>query len=174
MVITLQDYMTAINYQVTEGSSHEWNCFGEHAYQLNSADSNDNHATYTICAIFDKLTQEVYELQAWDYLKNRTYRWITPDFIEEYKAEHVYRGFPFEIALDNEKFIDLDVAEDILEKIAAIIAGEEYDTRVQIEIDLSDDVIHAAAIQAHKQDITLNQYINNILIESLENELWLK
>jgi hypothetical protein len=169
MDITLKDYLQAINYKVTGGSSFEWNVFGSNAYQLESADTEDYDATYTVCVVFDKVSQKVYELQAWDYLKGRTYRWVSPDFTVAYDAEYVSRGLSFEIALDNEKFINLDVAEDILEKITAIAAGEEYDDRVQIEIDLPDDVIYSAAIQAHKQDITLNQYINNILINALEN-----
>lgn len=169
MTITLQDYMKAINYQVTSGSEFEWHCFGENVHQLESADRDDNHATYTACVVFDKSTQVVYELQAWDYLKNCTYRWIAPKFVETYKEEYAVHKLPFDIALDNEKFIDLDVVEDILEKITAIVAGEEYDARVQIPIDFSDAELLLFALEAHKRDITLNQFINDALIEKLKD-----
>jgi macrodomain Ter protein organizer (MatP/YcbG family) len=41
---------------------------------------------------------------------------------------------------------------------------------VDVEIDLEDDVILSLAKKAHELDITLNEYINQILTEAMENE----
>lgn len=40
----------------------------------------------------------------------------------------------------------------------------------EIEIDIPDNILLILAMEAHKQDITLNQYINNILRKYMEEE----
>ena len=42
------------------------------------------------------------------------------------------------------------------------------DERVEVELELSEDVILKLAMQAHEEDITLNQYINKILKLQIE------
>lgn len=39
---------------------------------------------------------------------------------------------------------------------------------VEVEIELPDETLMALALEAHRQDITLNQLILNILEESLQ------
>jgi len=41
-----------------------------------------------------------------------------------------------------------------------------------IELELPDDLIAFLALEAHRQDITLNQHINNILRKALEHFEW--
>jgi predicted HicB family RNase H-like nuclease len=38
----------------------------------------------------------------------------------------------------------------------------------EIELDLDDDVILYLALEAHKRDITLNEYINEILKKCID------
>lgn len=44
------------------------------------------------------------------------------------------------------------------------------DTSSIITLDLPDEVVFKLMIEAHEQDITLNQLFNNILREELEKE----
>jgi predicted HicB family RNase H-like nuclease len=44
------------------------------------------------------------------------------------------------------------------------------DNRVSIELDLENDLLFELMLQAHKQDITLNQLVENILREFIEKE----
>ena len=71
-------------------------------------------------------------------------------------------------AWDDVKWIDLDVGDDWLEKATAMFNGEEFDTRVQMEVDLDDDLILHLAKEAHKRDITLNKMIEVILQEMID------
>ena len=44
---------------------------------------------------------------------------------------------------------------------------------VEVELDLEDDLLLQLCLMAHEQDITLNEFINNVLkeyIEKLEGE----
>lgn len=45
------------------------------------------------------------------------------------------------------------------------------DDREVVEVNLPDDVLFTLMLQAHEQDITLNQHVNNILRQELEREL---
>ena len=164
--ITLKDFMECINYQVNDGSKYEWNCYGPDARSMEYWNQqHDNGVSVTI--IFDSKTQFVYEMEAWDYEPRRYYRWVHPGYIDAMKEECMRRGLDFENAIDTESFIDLDVAEDILEKAGAMVRGEEYDTRVSMNIEIDDDLLFSAMKFAHEADITLNQYIEQILSEEI-------
>jgi len=59
------------------------------------------------------------------------------------------------------------VADDFVEKATAIIAGEDYDTRVQIQLDIPHDLLYKLMLQAHEADLTLNEFIVKILQEAM-------
>jgi hypothetical protein len=46
--------------------------------------------------------------------------------------------------------------------------GQPYDERVIISLDLPHDVLFVLMQMAHKEDITFNQLIENILLAELE------
>lgn len=166
----LKSYLEAIDYKITGGSEYGWNCFGENARYLDCADSESSDGTYSVHAIFDSVTQEVYAMEAWDYTNDREYRWINPDFVQAHKDEADSRDFDHEESFDGRKFIELEVEEDILEKITAIVAGADYDTRVKVPLNLPDDVLFGLMKQAHERDLTLNQLMEEVLLEAIERE----
>jgi predicted HicB family RNase H-like nuclease len=50
--------------------------------------------------------------------------------------------------------------------------GEEFDNRVQVPLDLDDDLMMQLFMEAHKRDITLNQLVEEILKKVIaESEL---
>ena len=160
MTITLKDYLECISYRITEGSDYLWKCYGSNVYQL---DSGSSYGENTVSAVFDKKTQMVYQLEAWDYANRRSYRWVDPDYISALKAEHTKRGFPFENSIDDEKFIDIDSVTDILQKAKAIANGDEYDTRTIIELNFDDAELFVAMKMAHEMDITFNKLVEAAL-----------
>ncbi len=48
--------------------------------------------------------------------------------------------------------------------------GEKSAGYVDVEIDLDDEVLLRLALEAHKRNITLNKFVNDILKEILERE----
>jgi len=71
-------------------------------------------------------------------------------------------------AWDDVDYVDLEVDDDFIQKALAIRAGEDYDTRISVPLDLPDDLLLTAAMEAHRQGITLNDYINNALAAMVE------
>lgn len=160
-MITIKDFMESVNYRITEGSEYCWSCFGPYAYRLDSWDGNtDGH---TISLLFDTQSQEVYQAEAWDYANERYYRWQNPAHIAAHVAEAKSRDIDPDEASEGAKFVDLEVAADFLDKARSIVQGLDYDTRVQIEVELDDDVLNAAMRMAHERDITFNQLVEEII-----------
>lgn len=169
-MLTLKDFMDVTGYRITEGSDFGWKCFGPHAYRLDSWSGAWNNTTdgYTISIVFDNITQTVYQFEAWDYSRDRAYRWTNPDYAEAHDAEARERSFDPKDAWDDVKFVDLEVPADFLEKARAIVANEDYDTRVQVPIELDDGLMLFAMKAAHEQDITFNQFMENLLRDNLD------
>lgn len=164
-MITLKDFFETIDYRITEGSEYSWNCFGDFAYNLSYWSGDDDGQSLTV--LFDTRDQTVYQVEVHDYDTGRSYRWTHPDYIEAYQQECSDREVD-DIAYDGVKYTDLDVAEDWLEKARAIYLQEDYDTRVQVPLELSDDQLFQLMKLAHEQDVTLNALVEGILREEIQ------
>ena len=167
-MVTLKEWMEVVGYRITEGSTFCWDCYGSNAYCLDSWDGRheDGHS-FTI--IFDTRTQEVYEVQAHDYKNQRAYRLINPDYVQAHKAEAGDRNVDLNQAWDDVAYTDLDVDDDWFQKAIAIAAGKDYDTRVSIPVDFTDDELFTYMKMAHERDITLNQLIEQALRAAIED-----
>ena len=160
-MITLKEWMEIVNYRITEGSAYGWQCYGHDAYMLDSWNGEQDGYSFTI--IFDTKTQVVYEAQAHDYVHNRAYRMINEDFRKKNKKEARRRAVNKDQAWDDVRYVDLDVDDDFIQKCLAIRAGEDYDTRVLMPIDFTDQELLAYMKLAHERDITFNQFVEEAL-----------
>ena len=152
-MITLKEWMEVSNYRITEGS--DYNAYGG-AYALTSW--NGDQDGYSLEIIFDQKTQTVYEVQACDYKHNRAYRLIND--------AHKQVGRDDE-AWDDTRWIDLEADDDWIQKAQAIVAGRDYDTRITVPIDLTDQELLALMKLAHERDVTLNHLIDQVLREAM-------
>lgn len=165
-MITLKEWMELVDYRITEGSEYCWQCYGPDAYTLDSWNGDQNG--HSFCIIFDNKTQVVYEVQAHDYVHNRAYRLINPDFQSNHCDESEERGISVNEAWDDVKYIDLDVDDDFFQKALAIREGEDYDTRVQIQVEFDDAELLEYMKIAHDRDITFNQLVEIALQEAID------
>lgn len=164
MKTIFQEFIEANNFEISGGSEYQWHCFGDNARYLDFDSENE----FSISCVFDSVDQTVYVIEAWDYINNREYRWINPDFIDAYKQEGEKNNVDFKQSFDNNKFIDLEVVEDMFAKIRGIRSGEDYDTRVQVPLDLDDDTLFKLMKMAHEQDVTLNHMVEEVLKLAIE------
>lgn len=164
-MLTLKQFMEVCDYRITEGSAYQWQCFGPDAYCLDSW--NGDQEGHTLSIIFDTRDQTVYQTQVYDYARNRAYRMTNPDFKQEFDQECEDRDVR-DIAWEDDEvgsvgYVDLDVEEDFIEKAEAIIHGLDYDTRVQVPVDFSDQELLTYMKLAHEQDITFNELVERAL-----------
>jgi hypothetical protein len=164
-MITLKDFMETVDYRITEGSEYMWECYGDHAYRLDSWNQDQNG--HSVSIVFDTRTHVIYEASAYDYKRNRAYRLINPDFKVAHDDEAQSRDVDADQAWDDVKYTDLDVDEDFLAKAQAIVSDEDYDTRVQVPVNFTDEELLTYMKLAHERDITFNQLVEEALREAI-------
>ena len=155
-MISLKEWMEVANYRITEGG--DYFAYGG-AYALSSWSGDQDG--YSIEIIFSPRTQEVYEVQACDYKHNRAYRLVHGDYRDEKLVEEAW---------DDTNWIDLESDDDWIQKALSIVAGEDYDTRVTIPIDLPEAELMVLFKQAHAADMTFNDFVEKVLREKLADE----
>lgn len=165
-MITLKDFMEVTEYRITEGSDYGWNCYGDNAYSLSAW--NGDYEGWSMNIVFDTRTQTVYEADVCDYKNRRAYRIFLPESKVSHDLEAAERDYGSDEAWDDVRYVDIDVEEDFLEKARAIVAGEDYDTRVIIPLNMPDDVVFQLMRMAHEQDITFNELLEKILEEEIQ------
>jgi hypothetical protein len=161
-MLSLRDFFELIDYHITEGSDYGWQCYGGHAHAIDCTADN-----YSLTVIFDRQDQTVYEVTVCDYRNDRAYRMIDPDYESAHTAEAQERGVDADQAWDEAKYVDLETEEDFVEKAQAIIAGEDYDTRISIPIDLPEHELLELFKMAHARDITFNEFVVEIVTEKI-------
>lgn len=155
----------AFDHKITGGSEYTWTCWDDARY----LDYESEYAHVSV--VYSTITQTVYQAEvsvkvdAWQK-DIRPYRWLNPLSKDAYIAEATKRGIDPNQAWDNISWTDLEVEEDFLEKATAIFNGNaDFDTRIQVPLDLEDDLILKLAMEAHKRDITLNKMVEIMLLE---------
>jgi len=167
-MITVKEFFETFGYRVTEGSDYGWSCYGPDSYSLSYWNGIHGQGGFAGSVVFDTRTQTVYEAEVCDYTKDRAYRLINPAYIEAHQKEAIQLNVNMNQAWDDVNFVDLDVKEDWLEKAQAIVAGEDYDTRVQMPLTLDNDQLFDLMKLAHERDVTLNQLVETVLREHIE------
>ena len=166
-MITLKEWMELVNYKITEGSDYCWNCYGNNVHMLDSWNGEQDGHSFTI--IFDTKDQTVYEVQAHDYVHQRAYRMINEDFRKKLKKEARKRAVNKDMAWDDVNYTTLEVDDDFIQKCLAIREGEDYDTRIQVPVDFSDEELLQYMKLAHERDITFNQLVEEALREAIKD-----
>jgi len=165
-MITLKEWMEIVDYKITEGSDFGWNCYGKDVHMLDSWNGEQDGHSFTV--IFDTKDQTVYEVQAHDYVHNRAYRMINEDFQKKAKKEARKRDVSRDQAWDDVNYVDIEVDDDFMQKCLSIKAGENYDTRVSVPLELEDELMFELMKMAHEQDLTLNEFVEQLLRRVIE------
>jgi hypothetical protein len=163
-MITLKEWMELVDYKITGGSEYQWQCYGRLAQTI---DSDGPH--HSVSVVFDRDDQLVYEVTVCDYVNNRAYRMIDPGFKSGHDREAADRNVSADQAWYDVNYIDLEVDADFTQKAMAIKAGEDYDTRVSVPVELDDDLTFELMKLAHERDVTFNKLVEEILREVIDN-----
>ena len=166
-MITIKEWMELTDCKITEGSQYGWSCYGPYSYTLDSWNGVHGPGGYSFSIIFSTKSQKVYEVSVCDYTNNRAYRMINPKFQAKHLKEATARAVNPNEAWDEVDYTDLEVDDDFIQKCLSIRAGEEYDTRVQVPVNFTDEDLLAYMKLAHERDITFNQLVEQALREAI-------
>lgn len=97
-MITLETWLQLIGYQITEGSDYYDPTYPKGAYVLGRWDGNVSTAV-----VFSKATQKVYQAELHDYVNHKSYRWVSPEYVN--LDTTAYDGVEFQ-DLDSVQFVE--------------------------------------------------------------------
>ncbi len=163
----MKRWMDMVDYRITEGSDFTWQCFGDKAYRLDHW-SGDSQNSPSFSITFDRVDQTVYQLEAHDYVNDRAYRWTAPSWQKAYNDEAKAKNVDPLEAWDDVGYVELETLDDFFEKANAIYHGEDYDTRVSVPLDFTDDELLKYMVMAHERDVTFNQFVEEALRQALD------
>ena len=167
-MITMQEWMELVDYKITEGSDYGWDCYGPNSFTLDSWNGVHGKGGYSFSIVFSTKSQKIYEVSMCDYTNDRAYRMINPKFQEKHRKEAESKSVLANQAWDDVDFVDLDVVDDFIQKALAIKAGEDYDTRISLSLELDEKLVIKLMQMAHEEDISLNKLIEKILKEVID------
>jgi hypothetical protein len=167
-MITMKEWMELVDYKITEGSEYGWGCYGPNAYTLDSWNGVHGNGGYSFSIVFSTKSQKVYEVSVCDYTNDRAYRMIAKNKQAKHSDEALARDVNLNEAWDDVDYVDLDVVDDFIQKCLAIRAGEPYDTRVQMQVDFSDEELLQYMKLAHERDMTFNEFVEEALRDAIE------
>jgi len=164
----MKEWMELVDHKITEGSDYCWGCYGPNAYTLDSWNGVHGTGGYSFSIVFSTKTQKVYEVSVCDYTNDRAYRMINPKNQEKHRVEALARDVNLNEAWDDVNYVDLEVVDDFIQKGLAIRANEDYDTRVLVPVDFSEEELLAYMKIAHERDITFNQLVEEALRRAID------
>jgi len=162
-MLTMKEWMELVDYRITEGGEYGWQCYGPNAYTLDSWNGVHGVGGYSFSIVFSTKTQKVYEVSMCDYTNDRAYRMIAVNKQAKHRKESDAHSISLNQAWDDVEYVDLEVVDDFIQKALAIRAGEPYSTDVSVPIDLPDELLMFAFRSAHEQNITFNEFMNQML-----------
>ena len=164
----ISDLNETFDHKISGGDNYLWNCWPNARFIEYKSDY-----AY-VSAVFNTVTQEVYEVNISTDDNTWTpnispYRWLNPDFKDEYLAEAKSRKVDPTVAWDDTKWCDLETVDDFLEKAYEVFNGNsDFDKRIEVPLDLDDDELLKVALMAHERDITLNQMFEELIKLAIE------
>jgi hypothetical protein len=167
-MITMKEWMELVDYKITEGSDYGWSCYGPNAYTLDSWNGVHGVGGYSFSIVFSTKTQKVYEVSVCDYTNDRAYRMIAENKKEKHREEAEDRTVNLNEAWDDVEYVNLDVVDDFIQKALAIKAGENYDTRVSMPVNFTDEELLTYMKMAHERDVTFNQFVEEALRQAIK------
>jgi hypothetical protein len=91
-----------------------------------------------------------------------------PDYVKKHDKEARRRDVSLNEAWDDVNYVDLETDDDFIQKFLAIKAGEEYDTRVQVPVDFTDEELLKYMKAAHELDITFNELVVQAITQAIQ------
>ena len=167
-MLSMKEFMELVDHRITEGDTYGWQCFGPNSYQLSSWNGVHGAGGWSANIVFSTRSQKVYEVSVCDYTRDRAYRMINPDYVKKHDKEARRRDVSLNQAWDEVNYVDLETDDDFVQKFQAIVAGEEYDTRVQVPVDFTDEELLTYMKAAHDMDITFNEFVVQAITQAIQ------
>ena len=163
----LREALEAVDYRFSSGDRYLWTCYGPDSVYLNLEDTEGRPVG---SILFDSGNADVYEITVEVPGEPLCYRWVNPDFADDYRDEAESRNVDPDIAWDDVEYTDIETEDDMLDKLEAIVNCREFDRSIEVPITMSADEELELHRQAHAAGMSTNDYVNLALRKFVDEE----
>jgi len=164
----LEEVFREFNYNIRGGGEYNWKCYGDGARYVNLLLNG------VACQIvFSEKTRGVFQVKTSRESNNGEDFKGYAIFFQPKRQKHIQefntkiREKNYLHAYDDKYYTEVFDWAYFLTKMRGLIDNTPDEDDGEITLELSADVVARLAFGAHKQNITLNEYINQILEKDL-------
>lgn len=164
----LEQILPLIEYKISEGTDYLWPCFGEQCWQLSFLDVEGRE----LGQLVHNRSGEVLFI-AFTYVDNSkytAYHWVEPECKEAYLKECAKREVDINRYDSDNLSIELELQEDVFQKLAAIYKMEIFDKRILVSMELPEKTLESLNLMAQENNRTLDDEVNHLLSEYIKKQ----
>ncbi len=156
----ISQIMNIIDYKIISSTPYLWKCFGEDSRIFDFGHSEEEQRGSFIVNQYNEIMEIDYSVSENNSTKH--FRWIHPDYLESFKKECEKYQVNFKNLYDDVDFFDIDL------DIMCHQIKQEFDKKTEIiDMNISDHDFLLIAKAAHKENITIQDFIEQSLIEQI-------
>lgn len=166
----LKQVNEAMDHRITGGTEYGWSSWPDARFL-----EYESEYAY-VSVVFHSKSQLIYQAEVtcksemWTN-EAKPYRWLNPYTKQAMFDEAARRGVDKSNAWDDINWVDLETADDFLEKAKLIFNGvQDFDTRIKVPVEIDDSTLFTLMKEAHENDITFNQLVAQILQKAIDTE----
>lgn len=164
-MITIEQWLKAVNFQITETSEiYNQSC---NIHNLQAFDFwNGDHEGFSTTIIFSlRDMRKVFSVELCDFKNNSAYRLKDVEYEDSGIAWEKNDG-------ENVTFIEIQDDNNFLRILNEIVQRDSHidnneNEKVSMEINIPEEDLFKLMLMAHEKDITLNALVNDILRECM-------
>jgi hypothetical protein len=126
---------------------------------------------FGLWAEIDLFSQTVYNVDYYRYPQDMVIRWVNPNYELSFANELFERQEDPTVTSDGmqiRRCHDGDFLSGMIQGDIFMLEDEEEEEYETVELDLSDSELATIARAAHAKDMTINDFINEALVEELD------
>lgn len=151
MKYPLVDFINAIDGKISEAYTTDVNHFAYEGNKLGVyCEAPKNNSNVRMITVDDEIN-------------NRVYRWISPDYYDEYVKEHEEKGLNPEVYVDDIKFIMLEFTE-ILNLIKNTLSKEI------VSFDVTEEEYNTIMAAADEMNMTIDEFCEYAIKKKLAED----
>lgn len=162
----LSEFLSVTKREVTDSEEYQWKCFGNKVRSFTFWNELPSGEGFDITCVYD-YKQRVYLIEVWDHAEHIHHCWIDREYQNAYFQEAKNRGL---IGIGRSDFTTVYLTEGGILDVCSVQFNQDEISESQnnIEVDLPEDLLLQSMLEAHKQDITFNDFVKQAITAMME------
>jgi hypothetical protein len=160
----ISDILNIINIEPISIEPYLWKNYGNNHFHFDFESTLDKTVFLTCVADFKGNIKELSF-----YFNEKYYLWVDPEFIQNRNQAYFDQNLDPRFAFENIKYLELEVQEDVFNKINTIFNHNVCDEKILISLDLGEDAQKLDDVLTHIKETDPNFNIDSFVETALTN-----